>query len=145
MAQNEGGYSSETTASIPRTSIRDVDDLYPDYQATLTSGGGAEPGVYEKRDTGSTPRLGEEVPKTTYDMSKAYTWKPGETLRGAKAKNSVQMSEYIKDMNKAAGAENSYKHIFIDTFAPIGPQTEKFKTKSGRRSSSRKKTTNQIK
>ena len=138
MAQNEGGYSPETTASIPRVSIRDVDDLYPDYQATLTSGGGAEPGVYAKRDTGSTPRLGEEVPKTTSDMNKLYTWKPGDIVRGAHAKANIQMKEYIKDMNKAAG--QVYQHIFVDTFAPIGPQINKFKKKGSSRKSSRKKT-----
>ena len=143
MAQNEGGYSPLTTASIPRISVRDVDDLYPDYQATLTSGGGAEPGVYEKRDTGSTPRLGEEVPKTTSDMNKLYTWKPGDIVRGAHAKNNIQMKEYIKDMTKAAG-EGAYKHIFVDTFAPIGPQTEKFKKKGSSRKSNKRKTNSTI-
>jgi len=144
MAQNERGYSSETITPIPRTVVRDVDDLYPDYQATLTSGGGAEPGVYEKRDTGSTPRLGEEVPKTTSDMNKLYTWKQGEIVRGVHAKNNIQMKEYIKDITKAAGKQGAYQHIFVDTFAPVGPQIEKFKKKGSSKKSNKRKTNSTI-
>ena len=139
MAKFQGGISPETAASVTRRPIQDINDLYPDRQATPTSGGGAEPGTYPKRDTGSTPRLGEEVPKTTRDMNKLYTWRQGEIVRGTHAKSNLQMKEYIKDINAAWGAESAYKHVFIDTFKPIGPQVEIFKAKGRRKKSNRRK------
>ena len=72
-------------------------------------------------------RVSDEVPKTTDDMSKLYTWKHGDTVRGTHAKDHKGMQGYIKDINKAYGKQGSYKAIYIDTFKPIGPQLKKLK------------------
>lgn len=135
MAKFDGGYSPDTLASVPRRPIRDVDDLYPDRQATPNADG-----TFPIRDSGTTTeRLDEVVPKTTYDMNKLYTWEQGDIVRGTHAKDNSQMGEYIKDINRSWGAQSAYKHVFIDTFAPIKPQAEKFKNKGRMRKSTRRK------
>lgn len=134
MAKFEGGYSPDTLASVPRKPIRDVDDLYPDREATPNADG-----TFPIKDTGSTERLDEVVPKVTRDMSNLYTWKQGDIIRGTHAESNTQMNEYIKDINRMWGAQSAYKHVFIDTFAPLEPQVEDFKKKGIIRKSSRQK------
>ena len=119
MAKFDGGFSPDTLASVPRRPIRDIDDLYPDRQATPNADG-----TFSKRDTGTTERLDELVPKTTYDMNKLYTWEQGDIVRGTHAKKNSQMGEYIKDINNSWGSQSAYKHVFIDTFSPLEPQVE---------------------
>lgn len=128
MARTSGGFSQRTRTAVPRSPIRDVDDLYPDRAATPTSGGGNQIGVYPKKDTGTTQRLSEDVPKTTRDMSKLFTWQSGEEVLGDHAKAHIGMKNYIKDIEGAIGDEG-YKHIFIDTFRPLEPQITKIKKK----------------
>ena len=43
-------------------------------------------------------------------------WEHGDTLYGTFAKSHHAMKEYINDINRAWGKEDSYKDWYIDTF-----------------------------
>lgn len=124
IAQNPNGFSNESKTVVPRKVVREVDDLYPDRVATPTSAG-----VFPIRNTNATAGRLEEVPKTSSDMNKLFTWEHGnEEVRGTHAKEHKGMKNYKKDIEQAYGKEEQYKHIFIDTFKPLTPQLEKIKS-----------------
>lgn len=117
--------SDKTKTAPQRTLIRDVDDLYPDRTAT-PSGENTFP--IRQVDT-STYRYGDEVPTTTKDMNKLFTWEHGDTLYGTEAKEHEGMKEYQRDINKAYGKQDKYKDKYIDTFVQkklISKQLEEF-------------------
>jgi hypothetical protein len=118
--------SEETKTAISRSLVRDINDLYPDREATRQADG-----TYDKRDTGSTYRLNkDEVPTTTQDMNALFQWEHGDTVYGAQAKEHIGMKNYVKDINTAWGQENSYLDIYIDTLRPgvlVSEQLEEFK------------------
>jgi hypothetical protein len=118
--------SEETKTAISRSLVRDIDDLYPDREATKQADG-----TYDKRDTGSTYRINkDEVPTTTQDMSALFQWEHGDKVYGTNAKMSVGMKNYIKDINTAWGQENSYLDIYIDTLREkvlVSEQLQEFK------------------
>ena len=133
MANFDGGFSPETLASIPRNPIRSVSDLYPDRTATPSGTDFRGNPIFPVKDTGTVKRLDDQVPTTTQDMSRLYQWELGDTIYGDHAKHDKAMKNYIADITRADGAQEGYKHIFIDTFRPIGPQLERFKVKRKRR------------
>ena len=118
--------SEETKTVLTRTLKRDIDDTYPDREATRQSDG-----TYDKKDTGSTYRLNkDEVPTTTEDMSALFQWEHGDKVYGTHAKAHVGMKQYIKDIDNAWGQENSYLDIYIDTLREgvlVSEQLEEFK------------------
>ena len=118
--------SEETKTTLTRTLVRDIDDTYPDREATRQSDG-----TYNKRDTGSTYRLNkDEVPTTTEDMSALFQWEHGDKVYGSRAKAHVGMKNYIKDIDNAWGQEDSYLDIYIETLSQdvlVSEQLEEFK------------------
>jgi hypothetical protein len=125
-----GNLSAKTQSYVATNIISETDDLYPDRQATVVASvrGTTQPFEFDKVDTDATVmRLGDEVPRVSYDMNKLFEWKHGDKVRGTHAKAHVGMKGYRKDINKAYGKESSYKHIYIDTFKPIGPQLKRLK------------------
>lgn len=118
--------SEETKTVLTRTLKRDIDDTYPDREATRQADG-----TYNKRDTGSTYRLNkDEVPTTTEDMSALFQWEHGDKVYGKHANSHIGMQNYIKDIDNAWGQENSYLDIYIDTLRPnvlVSEQLEEFK------------------
>lgn len=103
--------SEKTKTILGRTLKRDVDQIYPDRQATPLADG-----TFPVRDTGSTYRIDDEVPSTTKDMNKLYEWEYGEDLYGTQAKENSAVKEYRKDINTAYGKEDKYKDIYVDTY-----------------------------
>lgn len=124
MALFEGGFSPETSASVPRVRIKSVDDLYPDRQATPAGTDFRGNTIYPTKETGVVPRL-FDIPTTTKDMSKLFQWEEGDEIRGDHAKDYTPMIEYARDIMSAN--QDEYRHIFINTMSPIGPQLKKFK------------------
>lgn len=124
VALFDGGFSPETLASIPRVPIKSIDDLYPDRSATPSGTDFRGNTVYPAKDTGTVPRLAD-VPTTTKDMSALFQWEQGDDVDGDHAKNYIPMKNYRRDIENAN--PDGYKHIFIDTMLPIGPQLKKFK------------------
>lgn len=122
--------SPKTKTTVATNIVIQKDDLYPDYQATVNASlrGTTKPYQFELVDNGATVmRVSDDVPKVSYDMNKLFTWKHGDIVRGTHAKAHKGMKNYIKDINKAYGKEKSYKHIYVDTFKPIGKQLKKLK------------------
>lgn len=109
--------SAKTLTVLERSLIKEKDDLYPDRVATPTSSG-----VFPIRDTSATVwRHGDEVPTTTKDMNKLFTWEYGDETYGAHAKGHEGMKEYKKDIEKAYGKQNKYKDLYIDIYDPVKP------------------------
>jgi len=105
--------SDKTKTAPQRTLVRDVNDLYPDRTATPTSAG-----VFPIRQVStSTYRHGDEVPTTTKDMNALFMWEHGDEIYGTEAKEHEGMKNYRRDINKAFGKQDSYKDIYVDTFA----------------------------
>jgi len=55
-------------------------------------------------------------PNVTTDLENLMEWEHGDTLYGTFAKSHHAMKEYINDINRAWGKEDSYKDWYIDTF-----------------------------
>jgi len=108
---------SDTLASIPRSDVSDKDAIYPDRAATRNSDG-----TYSIRDTGTTKRLSDEVPRTSVDMNKLFLWIHGEEVYGTHAEEHVGMKNYRRDINKAYGKQDSYQDFYIDTTKPLSKQ-----------------------
>lgn len=142
MARFEGGVSPKTVASIPRITIRNVDDLYPAREATPSGTDFRGNNIYPvKNPTETVERLlanadddsGDTLPTTTKDMSRLYQWEIGDEIRGSHAKKNNAMKNYVSDILGAMGSQDGYKHIFVDTLKPIGPQLEQFKSRRKKR------------
>lgn len=109
--------SVKSRTTISRRAVRDVDDLYPDYTATpVATSATPQAREFSIKDTGSTQRLdGNEVPSTTRDMNRLFTWKHGDKIFGTHAKSNKAMNAYRNDINKGWGRDKFYKDIYIDT------------------------------
>jgi len=107
--------SEKTKTEVENQDISVRDDLYPDRSATDNS----------LKGTGTISRLPFDLfPRTTYDMSKLYQWKPGDKVRGSFAKGNRGMAGYIRDIESAPD-EKSYKSKYIDTFKKVSEELEK--------------------
>ena len=109
--------SERTKTKISGSEKRDINEIYPDREATYP---------YEKKDTGTTYRLNDEVPRTSEDMHDLFTWQHGDTIYGTHAKSHPGMAGYIKDINKAYDKEDQYKDIYLDNFKKISDEKKRF-------------------
>ena len=114
------GLSSRTKSSIASVLITPEDDYYPDRDLVtgeITSGT-------------AIPRLPRGVvPTTSNDVSKAFKWKHGDTLRGTFAQAMSGLKAYRKDIDDAYGNEDDYRDIYIDTTKPLMDQFKKWGVK----------------
>jgi len=110
--------SNETKTTLSRTLVKEMDELYPDRNASDNE-------ITES--TATTWVLPDTVPKTTDDMSLVFKWTKGSAdIKGTHAKANQAMAGYRRDIESAPD-QNDYKPIYYDTFKTISSEIKKWK------------------
>jgi len=108
--------SDRTKTTVASSLKQDKDELYPDRSATDGT----------IKDTGTSMRLSDEVPRTTVDMSNIMKWEKGDEVRGTFAREETAMKNYRDDI-EGAPDETSYKPLFINTNKLVSEELAKWK------------------